>query len=112
MSNPKTDALMRLLPRLLKLKALEGYRSYIAVAALVGLAVYLAVNGKFEEALTNIALALGVLGIHDKEEPAIPPGVSVVTVPNPPNPPTPAQPPAVVVIAPEPAPDGETRLGE
>ena len=49
-----------------KLKFVEGYRTYISAAGLFALAVYLLAQGQYEQAITNLSLALAALGIREK----------------------------------------------
>lgn len=58
--------LAELLATAFKLKFLEGYRTYIGAVGLLALAVYLLTQGQYEQALTNLSLALAALGIGEK----------------------------------------------
>lgn len=62
------ETIATVLSYVMKLKFLEGYRTYISVAGLFGLAVYLFSQGSYEQALTNLSLALAALGIGEKVE--------------------------------------------
>jgi hypothetical protein len=55
-----------LLSYLLKAKFLEGYRTYLAAAGLLGLALYLLTQGSYEAAAQNFFTALVALGLRDK----------------------------------------------
>lgn len=52
----------------LKMKFLDGYRTYIAAAGLVGLAVSQFAAGNYDAAITSTFAAMGLVGIRAKLE--------------------------------------------
>lgn len=94
-------ALAELLAYVFKLKFVEGYRTYISVVGLFALAVYLFTQGSYEQALTNLGLALAALGIGEKVEKATQ-GLEPVSKAEP----EPTGPPATIIQFPQGGPQG------
>lgn len=65
-------AIAAVLEYVLKMKFVEGYRTYISVVGLLALAVYLLTQGSYEQAVTNFSLALAALGLRDGNYPPKP----------------------------------------
>ena len=51
---------------ILKMKFLDGYRTYIAAVGMIGLSVYSFAEGNFDLGMTQIMAALGALGLYEK----------------------------------------------
>ena len=50
---------------------MTGWKTYLGAAAFMLLAVYNVLEGQYEEAVKNFALAMGLIGIGHKIEKAI-----------------------------------------
>lgn len=59
-----------------KLQPLAGYRTYLAAAGLVGLAVYQLSQGEFDKAPNSLLAALALVGIRAKFDEPTPPNAA------------------------------------
>lgn len=62
-----------LLTWLLKMKFLDGYRTYIAAIGSFSLGIYRLTQGDYEGGVASISLAIGMIGIHEAIPPSPPP---------------------------------------